>query len=75
MSCICETLKNNYDTEIAQGDWNTMYFRKENDDYYIRACGDGYVSIKINHCPFCGNKLAKDKYEYEGILTHREFRE
>ena len=58
--CICENLKNDYDTFLEQGDWNTMYIRKYYDEYFIRALGDGFVSIKINYCPFCGKKLGSD---------------
>lgn len=56
-NCIYKTLKDNKDAQVAVGDWNTMYFRKENDEYYIRALGDGYVTLRINYCPLCGIKL------------------
>lgn len=58
--CVCKELKDNCDTTIAEGDWNTMYMTKEGHDYYIKALSDGYVSIKINYCPFCGRKIEID---------------
>ena len=57
MKCICEDLKDGVDKEIGQGDWNTMYILKQGGYYYIKAIGEGCVSVSINYCPKCGRKL------------------
>lgn len=57
--CICQNVKEGSynEKEIAQGDWNAMYIRREGKEFFICALGDGYVIYKIDYCPKCGRKL------------------
>ena len=60
MKCICELIKEGHSEKLPISDWNDIYMRKEDGEYYIEAIAGVNVYWKLNYCPKCGRKLEED---------------